>query len=351
MKSWKEVIVSADTQLGDAIARIDRSGLQIAIVVSDRGCLQGVVSDGDVRRAILRGYRLDISVSEIMNRDATTAHYKTPHADLLALMRRKVLHHIPLLNDERQVVDLVTLDELLGVSERSNWVVLMAGGLGTRLLPLTKECPKPMLNVGGKPILESILERFIEQGFRRFFLSVNYLAESIQSYFGDGQKHGVEINYLHESVKLGTAGALSLLPEYPRESIIVMNGDLLTRVRFDQLLKFHEEHDAIATMAVREYDFQVPYGVVNIDGEHIESIDEKPVHRFFVNAGIYALAPRALEHIANGVELDMPTLFEKLVAAGHKTSAYPVREYWLDVGRIDDYERAQYEWANAGAQH
>lgn len=348
MKNFRSVMVTPQTILRDAIARIDSSGLQLAVVLLDDGRLAGLLSDGDVRRAILRSVDLTTPVAELMNCHPVTAHINTSPRELLALMRRKGLHHIPLLDDELKVVDLATLDALTGVTERPNWVVLMAGGLGTRLRPLTDNCPKPMLHVGGKPILENIIETFTEQGFRHFFLSVNYLAEAIQDHFGDGNRHGVDIRYLRESKRLGTAGALSLLPGQPSEPLIVMNGDLLTRVRFDQMLKFHENHAAMATMAVREYDFQVPYGVVKIDGTSITSIDEKPVHRFFVNAGIYTLAPESLAHIPADTFFDMPTLFERLQADGRTTSAYPLREYWLDVGRLDEFERAQSEWVTDG---
>lgn len=348
MKSFRNVIVTPQTLLRDAISRIDSSGMQLALVLHDDGRLAGMLSDGDVRRAILRSYDLNSPVAEVMNRNPVTAHITTATHELLALMRCGGLHHIPLLDDEKKVVDLATLDVLAGITERPNWVVLMAGGLGTRLLPLTEKCPKPMLHVGGKPILESIIESFVERGFRKLFLSVNYLAETIQDYFGDGGRHGVEIRYLHEKKRLGTAGALSLLPDRPTDPMMVMNGDLLTRLRFDQMLKFHEDHAAVATMAVREYDFEVPYGVVNINGTNITSIAEKPVHRFFVNAGIYTLSPESLEHIPADMFFDMPTLFEKLQANGHTTSAYPLREYWLDVGRLEEFERAKREWATDG---
>ncbi|MDP3871347.1 MAG: nucleotidyltransferase family protein [Methyloversatilis sp.] len=349
MKHWKKIVIKPDTSLRDAIACIDGSGLQLALALDEAGRLVGTLSDGDVRRAILRGCDLSAPVSEVMNRCPITAPEHASHAELLALMRRKVLHHVPMVNHEKQVVDLATLDTLTGVAELPNWVVLMAGGLGTRLRPLTESCPKPMLQVGGKPILESILESFAEQGFRKIFLSVNYLADAISDYFGNGSRHGVEIHYLHEDKRLGTAGALSLLPEQPNDPIVVMNGDLLTRVRFDHMLRFHEERDAAATMAVREYDFQVPYGVVRMDGADIVSIDEKPVHRFFVNAGIYTLSPEALSHVAGNTFFDMPTLFEKLLDSGRRTSAYPLREYWLDVGRLEELERAQSEWPHGGA--
>jgi NDP-sugar pyrophosphorylase family protein len=264
---------------------------------------------------------------------------------MLALMRRKVIHHLPLIDEDHRLVGLATLDDLVGAVERPNWVVLMAGGLGTRLHPLTKECPKPLLKVGEKPILEIILESFAEQGFKQIFLSVNYKAEMIQDYFGEGDRWGVQINYIHEKERLGTAGALSLLPGQPTTPMIVMNGDILTRTSFDSLLKFHEAQNAVATMAVREYDFQVPYGVVRVDGTKIEAIEEKPVQHFFVNAGIYTLSPKALAYIPKNTFFDMPTLFEHLIAANQPTAAYPLREYWIDIGRISDLEKA-----NQGSQ-
>jgi dTDP-glucose pyrophosphorylase len=352
MKNFRKVIIGPESTLREAIEKIDSSGLQVAIVLDQEARLLGLISDGDVRRAILRGCDMDMLASEVMNRSPVTAAESTQPSELLSLMRRKILHHIPLLDKQQRLVDLATLDVLAGVVERPNWVVLMAGGLGTRLRPLTDSCPKPMLHVGGKPILESILESFVEQGFRKFYLSVNYLAEAIQEYFGDGSKYGVDIRYLHETKRLGTAGALSLLADRPNTPFIVMNGDLLTQLRFDQMLKFHNEHEAIATMAVREYDFQVPYGVVNIGSNtSIISIDEKPVHRFFVNAGIYTLAPESLDHIPANTFFDMPTLFENLRINNQRTSAYPLREYWLDVGRLEEFERAQSEWPPTGREN
>lgn len=346
MKNWKNNVVRPQTPLREAIERIDQSGQQIALVVDDSGRLAGVLSDGDVRRAVLRGLDLSSPTLQSMNPAPTTASVSASSAELLALMRRKVLRHLPLLDEAGCVVGLSTLESLMGNMERPNSVVLMVGGMGTRLMPLTRDCPKPMLPVGGKPILESILESFHEQGFRRFYFSVNYLAQTFKDHFGDGGRWGVDIRYLHEDKRLGTAGALSLLPELPDEPLIVMNGDLLTRVRFDNLLDFHVEHRALATMAVREYDFQVPYGVVKLDGARILGIEEKPVQRFFVNAGIYALSPQAVSMIPRGTFFDMPSLFEQLMQTGKATSAYPLREYWLDIGRIEEFERAQREWAN-----
>jgi NDP-sugar pyrophosphorylase family protein len=279
----------------------------------------------------------------VMHPEPTAAHQLASRDELLGLMRRKHIHHVPLLDDAGVVAGLATLDELTGVTDRPNWVVLMAGGLGTRLQPLTKDYPKPLLPVGGKPILEKILESFADQGFKRIFVSLNYKAEMIREHFGDGSRWGVTMEYLHETTRLGTAGALSLLPGRPEAPVVVMNGDLITSTNFPSLLDFHAAQGAAATMAVREYDFQVPYGVIRLDGDRVSGIEEKPVQRFFVNAGIYALSPEALGYVPANTHFNMPTLFERLMEAGHTTAAYPLREYWLDIGRIEEFERAQRE--------
>ncbi len=344
MLNWKNVVVSPKTSLGDAIAKVNASGLQVALVLAPDGCLLGILTDGNIRRAILAGKDLQAPVSEVMARQPTVVPASTPRDEMLALMRRTTIHHLPQVDTVGRVVGLVTLNELIGPSERPNWVVLMAGGRGTRLQPLTDECPKPLLALGGRPILETILEGFVEQGFKRIFLSVNYKAEMIRNHFGSGVRWGVQIEYLHEVARLGTAGALSLLPEKPSETVIVMNGDLLTRTNYDNLLQFHHDYGAVATMAVREYDFQVPYGVVRLNDARIEAIEEKPVQRFFINAGIYTLSPEALGHLPAETFFNMPTLFECLIAAGKSALAYPLREYWMDIGRLEEYERAQREW-------
>lgn len=344
MANWKDVVVSPQTPLADAIAKVDAAGLQVALVLAPDDSLLGILTDGNIRRAILAGKSIGVPVSEVMNPQPIAVPAFTPSDEMLALMRRMTIHHLPLIDDAGRVVGLATLDELTGAAERPNWVVLMAGGLGTRLQPLTDERPKPLLAVGGKPILETILESFAEQGFKRIFLSVNYRAEMIRNHFGAGDRWGVQVEYLHEGARLGTAGALSLLPERPTAPVVVMNGDLLTRINFDNLLQFHNAQRAVATMAVREYDYQVPYGVVRLEGARIEAIEEKPVRKFFINAGIYALSPEALDHLPTETFFDMPTLFEHLIAAGKTTAAYPLREYWLDIGRLEEFERAQWEW-------
>lgn len=345
MKEWKNTLVKESTAIRETIARIDGSSMQIALVVDETNHLLGTVTDGDVRRGLLRGVALTDETGKIMNQNPTVVHVGEDRTKILLLMKTKGLHQVPIVDDHKCVVGIEILDDILGKTARDNWVVLMAGGLGTRLAPLTEKCPKPMLHVGNKPILENILDNFVEQGFRRFYFCVNYKAEMVTEHFGDGSKWGVEIVYIHEPQKLGTAGALSLLPARPDKPMIVMNGDLLTSLNFDQLLSFHKQNESQVTMCIREYDFQVPYGVVTVDNHVVVGIDEKPVQRFFVNAGIYILDPGTLDHIPANTYFDMPSLFEKLLQSKHEVAAFPIREYWLDVGRIDDLERAAAEFA------
>jgi len=262
----------------------------------------------------------------------------------LAVMKLKRLNHIPVLDDDGRIIYVETLQGLVKKNDKDNAVVLMAGGMGTRLRPLTNECPKPLLQVGGKPVLETILDNFMEYGFKHFYLSVNYKADMIREYFGDGARWGVEIEYIHEDKRLGTAGALSLLPDIPDKPLLVMNGDLLTKVNFQQLIDFHSVNQAQATMCVREYNFQVPYGVVKMNNHRLTGIDEKPVERFFVNAGIYVLEPKTIKLIPKGEFFDMPSLFQKIIAENGETTAFPIREYWMDIGQMNDYEQANIEF-------
>lgn len=347
MKPWQKNLIPPTATIRNAIEKIDTTGAQIVLVVDAQTRLLGTVSDGDIRRGLLSGVSLDDFVDRVMNAHPTVAHKKQSRQSIMALMRNKTLFQIPVVDENGIVVGLEVLKKLLGHA-RNNWVLIMAGGMGTRLKPHTDNCPKPMLHVGGKPILETILENFIRQDFRRFYLSVNYMADKIIDHFGDGSNWGVEIVYLREHERLGTAGALSLLPAPPAEPIIVMNGDLLTQVNFNQLLDFHAKHKSVATMAVREYEFQVPFGVVNLDSPRILRIDEKPKHHFFVNAGIYVLDPEILTLIPGGRIFDMTTLFDRLIERQLPTAAFPVREYWLDIGRLDDFERAHADFAQRG---
>ena len=340
MKHLKDILITPSTPTLKAIQIIDASQEKIALVVDKEGRLVGTVTDGDVRRGILRGLSVSQPVSRIMNDQPRSARMSDDKSEMLERMKKEQVLQMPILDAKGRVVTLEVMEELQRSTTRANWVVLMVGGLGTRLRPLTEHRPKPLLNVGKKPILETILENFIEHGFRKFYMSVLYKNEMVREHFKDGSRWQADIRYLHEEKKLGTAGALSLLPETPKEPLFVMNGDLLTKVNFTQLLDFHRENDSDATMCVREYDFQVPYGVVRLEKHHIRSIDEKPIHRFFINAGIYVLEPKLLKLIPKNKTFDMPDLFQKVIAKKGQTAAFPIREYWLDIGQIDDLERA-----------
>jgi NDP-sugar pyrophosphorylase family protein len=248
---------------------------------------------------------------------------------------------MPLLNDDGQVCGLETLGSLSEKPSFDNPVFLMAGGFGKRLHPLTLQTPKPLLKVGNKPILEMILESFIEAGFHNFYISTFYEAEQLKNHFGDGDKWNVSINYIDENHPLGTAGSLGLLPpDLPDHPLIMMNGDLLTRVDYAKLLQYHDESKGDATICVREYDFQVPFGVVKGNGIKVEEIQEKPIYSFFVNAGIYVLEPDFYKNLGNADYLDMPDLLQHRLADGAVINMYPIHEYWLDIGRMEDFKQA-----------
>lgn len=340
---WQKVALKAGANLREALQVIDTSAMQIALVVDDDQRLLGTITDGDIRRALLRGEDMTTPVESVMNANPITGLSDEDRAIWQRTMLRHHLQHLPILNMNGHVVDLARYTPPQEPN-RDNPIILMAGGLGTRLRPLTENQPKPLLRVGSKPILETIIENFRGQGFYRIYLSINYMGDMIRDYFGRGDKWDVEISYLEEKERLGTAGALSLLPAKPDLPMIVMNGDLLTNVDFVRLLDFHERQQACATLCVREYSYQVPYGVVKVDDYTVEMLKEKPVEHHFVNAGIYALNPDVLQRIPSGEFYDMTTLLDTLISEKRKVSGFPLRDYWMDIGRMDDYERADSEY-------
>jgi len=345
MKKWQKILVSPDTPILKALKIIDESSMQIALVADEQQRLLGTVTDGDIRRAILNGLALENPVSQVMNPHPVTARLNDGKDNVLALMKMKSLRNIPVLDDGGVITGIQMLDELLKTERRENLVVLMAGGMGTRLRPLTEDCPKPLIMVGSKPILETIIESFIEYGFYRFLLSVNYKAEMLEEYFGDGSRWGVEIEYLHEDKVMGTVGPLGLLSEQPTLPLLVMNGDLLTKVNFQQLLDYHLAHRSVATMCLREYTFQIPYGVAKLEDQRLVGIEEKPVQHHFVSAGIYVLDPMVLDLIPSGSYYDMPDLFKYMITRNLDVGTFPIREYWLDIGRMDDLDRAKGDYS------
>jgi dTDP-glucose pyrophosphorylase len=342
--NFESTLISIDSNIKQSIEILDSSLYKIVLVVDGEKRLQGAITDGDVRRGILKGNQLTDSVREVMSVKPIFVMEGTSKAEINRLMSFHCIKQVPILNQKKQVIGIEVSSDILLVERKENFVVLMAGGLGSRLKPLTDEKPKPMLTVGNRPILETIISNFANQGFHKIFLSLNYKAEMIQNHFTDGKELGVEIEYLVEEERLGTAGAISLLTQQTNLPILVMNADLLTRVSFPDLLNFHQTHQAVATMCVREYELQVPFGVVSIEQEKILSIDEKPAHKFFVNAGIYVLNPEVKDLIPKNKFLDMPTLFNQLVELKKNTLAFPIREYWLDIGKISDFEKAQLDY-------
>lgn len=338
------VLVGPQTTIHELIVRFTELTPQIGLVVDERRCLLGTVTDGDLRRGLLRGVTTDAPIAEIMNRAPRTFRFGEPQGDVLAFMRRERVQHVPVTDFAGRVVDLITVEGLLQPKPQDMPVVLMAGGQGLRLRPLTEHTPKPMLEIGGRPILETIVRRLAGAGFANFHISVNYRAEIIQNHFGDGSDLGVNIHYIEETEPLGTAGPLGLLPRNLDKPVLVMNGDVLTKVDPGQMLAFHAQNRGVATMGVREHEIQVPYGVVDLENHQIVGLREKPVERFFINAGIYILGPEARELVPQTGAYDMPTLFEACRAAEMKTLAFPVREYWVDIGRPEDYRRAADEF-------
>jgi len=343
--NWREIAVDSKANVQEAWEVLDRGSLQIALIIDDDCHLAGTVTDGDVRRALLRGKRMDTPIAEVMNANPHTGLLEEDPSHWQRVMHRHSLRHLPIVDTRGCVVDLVRY-EMPTEPKRTTPVVLMAGGLGTRLRPLTENTPKPMIPVGPKPVLETIIENFAEQGFSNIYLCLNYKGEMIREHFGDGSRFDVDITYIEEDRRLGTAGALSLLPDIPREPIIVMNGDLLTKVDFVRLLDFHNKQGFIATMAMREFSHQVPYGVLKVgDGYRIDQLVEKPVERYYVNAGIYILDPATLKHVPDQKFYDMPTLFNRLLDQNKPVGSFPLRDYWVDIGRLEDLERASDEFA------
>ncbi len=340
----KQCLIGPDTSIYTLIERFNIRTEQIGIVVDDQRRLLGTVTDGDLRRGMLRGVTTDAPVGEIMNTAPRTLPVDQPHDDITNYMRHERVRHMPIVDFAGRVVDLVSLDQLLGPTQQPYPVVIMAGGEGTRLRPLTEHTPKPMLDVGGQPILETIVRRCAASGFSEFYISVNYRAEVIKHHFGDGRHLGVDITYLEEMSPLGTAGPLGHLPRGITTPVLVLNGDILTKMDPARLIEFHRDAGAAATMGVREYEFQIPYGVVDIDENEIRGLREKPVSRQFINAGVYVLDRTALDLLPPDAASDMPALFATCRTEGLKTVAFPIREYWVDIGHIDDYRRANEDY-------
>ena len=332
-----------------AMQIIDSGGAQIALVVDSQKCLVGTLTDGDIRRALLNGESIESPVERIMNRCFRYVRRGDDISAVLQMMRSEALLQIPVLDDKGRVVELLLLQDLIAPARIPNPVVIMAGGRGTRLRPYTENCPKPMIHVDGKPMLEIILEACISSGFHKFYFSVNYLKEQIIDHFGYGDAWGVSIDYLIEDQPMGTAGSLQFLPSTLKDPFLVMNGDVLTRFDLIRLLRFHSEHDAVGTLCVREHTTTVPFGVVQTKGAELSGFIEKPSYRQLVNAGVYVIDPKLLSLLPPRQVTDMPLLLQNAQLAGHRVVVCPIHEYWIDVGRPEALRQAHHDWSTGDA--
>jgi dTDP-glucose pyrophosphorylase len=348
---WKRATLRPSASIRDAIRNLNDVAIQIVLVTDEDGRLAGTLCDGDIRRGLLKGLHLDSPIESVLFRSPMVVPSSMGRDLVMQLMAANKIHQVPIVDESRRVLGLHLWDEIVAPVSRENTMVIMAGGKGTRLRPHTESCPKPMLPVAGKPMLEHILERAKAEGFTRFVLAVHYLGHMVEEYFGDGDKFGVRIDYLREDKPLGTAGALSLMSPRPQLPFVVTNGDVMSDIRYGELLDFHQRHGAAATMAVRLHEWQHPFGVVRMDGVDIVGFEEKPVARTHINAGVYALSPEVLDCMQVNDVCDMPSLFERMQARGTRTVAYPMHEPWLDVGRPDDLKLAnqRVEQSESGA--
>lgn len=338
--NWQDALLPLGSTLQQAIHCLENSSLQIVLVTTDGDKLAGTLSDGDIRRAFLNGLGLDCKIDEAIHRNPLAVPPSMGRELVMQLMKINKIKQLPIVNQENVIVGLHVWDSVSELGSLPNILLIMAGGKGTRLRPHTENCPKPMLEVSGKPMLEHIVTRARDEGFRNFVISVHYLGHMIEEYFGDGSLHGVKIDYLREKSSLGTAGCLSLFNPRPELPFIVTNGDVLTDINYREILNFHVRHNAAATMTVRHYEWKNPFGVVKTNGIELVGFEEKPVYKSHINAGIYALSPSYLELLAEEKYCDMPTLFARIQEKQGRTIVYPMHEPWLDIGRPEDLHRA-----------
>jgi dTDP-glucose pyrophosphorylase len=337
-----KVSVRDSASLREALELVTRSGKQIALVIGPEGALVGLVTDGDVRKAILRGVSLDAKVAEVMNRAPIVASPDIGRDEALTLMRRRRIRHLPLVAGDGRVRDVLLLDDLLAPSTPlGTLAVVMAGGEGRRLLPLTESTPKPLLKVGGKPLVEILIDRLREAGIGEVLVALHHKSNLIRAALGDGSRLGVRVDYVEEPRPLGTMGALTLVRPRLQRPVFVVNGDILTKCDFRAMWEFHRSQAGAAmTVGVSVHQVDLPYGELTLDGSLVAQVEEKPRKEFSVNAGIYVLDPSAVEAIPEGQYCDATDLIRLLLDHGRPVAAYPIREYWLDVGRQRDFDKA-----------
>jgi dTDP-glucose pyrophosphorylase len=337
--SWRRATSPIHVTIKEVVNILDKVALRIVLVTDESDFLIGTISDGDVRRGLLKGLSLDSPIESIVKRNPIVVSSELSREKVLQIMTINKIQQVPLINERKEVVGLYSWNELNTPTIHSNLFVIMAGGKGTRLHPQTINSPKPLLTLRGKPILEHIIDRAKNHGFNNFVIAIHYLGHMIQDHFGEGDKFGVKIRYLNESTPLGTAGALSLLDPKPNSTFIVTNGDVVTDINYAEILNFHQQNNASATMAVKGYEWQNPFGVVQTEGLEITGFEEKPITRSYVNAGVYVLEPSSLSFLKKSETCDMPTLLKRLKEKSNSLIAYPIHEPWLDIGRPEDLKK------------
>lgn len=346
IEKLKKACISPDATIKQAIEAIDKSALEIALVVDEEFRLLGMATDGDIRRAILRGADINAGIEAAMNKNYTAIKEGTPYDAALRIMAQRSFKHIPVIDEQGHLKDMILWQDIIMPRKKTNYALLLAGGLGTRLRPLTEDVPKPMLKVGDKPIIETIIEQFKQNGFTNILISVNYKAHVIEDYLKDGKHLGVNIQYIKETKRLGTAGPIRLAKEYLTEPFFVMNGDLLTNLNLSNMMDFHINNGFDLTIATKKYEIQIPYGVVKIDDIAVTGMDEKPIIGYFINAGIYCLNPKLIDYIPEDEYYDFNVLINRAIDDNLSIGSFPITEYWMDIGQMADYQKAANDYYN-----
>lgn len=336
-----KIFVSPDTNIVETLKVIDESAIEIALVVDENKKLLGTVTDGDIRRGLIKGAALSSPIYDLMNKFPITARTNATNDELLFMMLNKSIKHLPIVDKDNRPIRLVQMKDLIKQAKKPNVAVIMAGGRGSRLGELTKNLPKPMLPVGGKPIIANIAEQLCKHGFVKIYISVNYKADIIVEYFKNNPVQNADISFLHENKMLGTAGSIAMLPNSMTEPFIVVNGDILSAINYENLLDFHIRNKSGITVCAREFSFQIPYGVLKINGSKLTAIEEKPFHSIFINAGVYVMNPEIIKLIKPEEPLDMPNLIKEAADAKLDVSCFPLSDFWLDIGTPADYSKTK----------
>lgn len=346
MEKLKKACISPDVTIKQALEAIDKSAIEIALVVDQEFRLLGMATDGDIRRAILRGADINACIETVMNKNYTAIGEDIPHDTAIRIMAEHSFRHIPVIDQQGHLKDIILWQDVIKPKKKTNYVLLLAGGLGTRLRPLTEDVPKPMLKVGDKPIIETIIGQFKQNGFTNILVSVNYKADVIEDYLKDGSHLGVNIQYIKETKRLGTAGPIRLAKEYLTEPFFVMNGDLLTNLNLSNMMDFHTSNGFDLTIATKKYELQIPYGVVRMDDIAVTGMDEKPIIGYFINAGIYCLDPKLIDYIPEDQYYDFNVLINQAISDELSIGSFPITEYWMDIGQMADYQKAANDYYN-----